>query len=162
MYTINFNKLTIEKIKGGISSYNADYSDIDFNTDLKMAAAKLNERIGDLACYQGKKSPLSLNFDVGQCENEDDFEDRVNNILSTFVLWNCGENQKVEGREHYYDCPREFIPYINISRSLSKKMTNLSLKIPNFTINIKGGDYCYSLINENELEMKGLKKVNAR
>lgn len=160
MYFINFNKLTIEKAKNGLSSYYADYNDIDY-AHLKIAAAEVDKRMQDLDVYKGKKSPLSLNFDVGKCADEDEFEDRVNIILSSFALYNCCTDEN-SSREHYYDCPREFIPYLNISRTYSKRFTNKVLKISSFNLNIKGGEFYYSLINEDELEMKGLTKVNAR
>lgn len=160
MYFINFNKLTIEKAKSNLSSYYVDYDDIDF-TYLKEAAAEIDRRMQNLDCYKGKKSPLSLNFNVGRCIDEDEFEDRVNIVLSSFALYNC-TNEAFSGREYHYDCPREFIPYLNISRTYSKKLTNQVLKINSFNLNIKGGEFYYSLIDEDELETKGLKKVNAR
>lgn len=159
MYFVNFNKLTIEKAKNDLSSYYANYDDIDY-TYLKTAAAEVDKRMQDLDIYKSKKSPLSLNFNVGKCADEDEFEDRVNIILSSFALYNCTDESS--SREHYYDCPREFIPYLNISRTYSKRLTNKVLKISSFNLNIKGGEFYYSLIDEDELEMKGLTKVNAR
>lgn len=160
-YFVDFNKLRMGKCKNASLQINIPLK-INLNNTYKEIEEGIISSFAALNEHD-EQDFLCLNFSLeieDPKEEEADFEDCTNLILSTFVHWNTlAEERK---REHHYDMPREWFDYLFLNRGLAKLMTNRNCKIDCFNIHIDWKEYHYDLLDEAAIEKKKGKEIYAK
>ena len=171
MYYIDFDKLKIHSIDPqnfnncvinlcGVST-DAPYKAVEKQINAEVAAALDKYR----ADKKDSDRPTAISILVPQTNDANRFEFMVNSILGSFANWNLLPESR--DREKHLDCPKEFIHYLFLARSYSKKFTNRQLKINAFTLNIKersmtDGALEYERLDNEQLKKNGATTINAR
>lgn len=177
-YYINFNKLQVKKILpdeilSKTRQITINLGSFDPHKSLKDWADLVRGKLTDAALgnsnSDGSDKPLFLHFVFETAAVADimdaDFMSAALIILNDFAEFNCGA--KRTDREYHLDCPRAFIPYLNLNRNMSKKFTNCELRFPKFNLDIvlpldDESTYTFELLNAQKLAAERIETLNAR
>lgn len=180
MYYIDFNRLQIKKIlpdelTSKVTHVWIDLGEFDSNKTLMDYRVEITNSITAVTGHLPKdaaQKPTLFNFlfqssSTGNDENiSADFESVVSVILNCFVEFNTITTACKKNREYHLDCPRDFIPYLNLSRHMSKQLTNYELKFPKFYLSIQlpyeKDCYNFELLNNQKLQSERIETLNAR
>lgn len=177
-YYINFNKLQIKKIlpdeiTSKTRQITINLGNLDPHKSLtdcktfvlgKLTNAALGNSNSDVT-----DKPLFLHFAFETAAvadtTDEDFMSAVSLILNCFAHFNSGI--KRTDREYHLDCPRAFIPYLNLNRHMSKQFTNCELRFPKFNLDITlplddESSYTFELLNAQKLAAERIETLNAR